>query len=114
MREIDHIPILKDNIQPLVEICKRHHVSKLFVFGSASSGTFNEKRSDIDLMVELLPMLPEEKGEHLLELWDELEALLKRKVDLLTDQPIKNPFLREDIEQSKRLIYDEEREEVLV
>ena len=114
MREIEHIPILKDNIQSLVEICKRHHVSKLFVFGSAISGKFDATHSDIDLVVELLPMPPEEKGEHLLELWDELEALLQRKVDLLTDQPIKNPFLRKDIEQSKRLIYDEEREEVLV
>ena len=114
MREIEHIPILKDNIQSLVEICKRHHVSKLFVFGSAISGKFDATHSDIDLVVELLPMPPEEKGEHLLELWDELEVLLQRKVDLLTDQPIKNPFLRKDIEQSKRLIYDEEREEVLV
>ena len=38
-------------------------------------------QSDIDLMVKLLPMPAEEKGEHLLELWDELEALLQRKVE---------------------------------
>lgn len=114
MREIEQIPILKDNIQQLVEICRKHHVSKLFVFGSAITKKFNLESSDIDLMVKLLPMSPEEKGEHLLDLWDELEDLFQRKVDLLTDQPIKNPFLKKNVEKTKLLIYDGEREEVLV
>jgi len=114
MREIEQIPILKDNIQQLVEICRRHQVSKLFVFGSAITENFNLESSDIDLMVKLLPMSPEEKGEHLLDLWDELEELFQRKVDLLTDQPIKNPFLKKNVEKTKLLIYDGEREEVLV
>ena len=59
-------------------------------------------------------MPPEEKGEHLLDLWDELEAIFQRKVDLWTDQPKKNPFLKENIEKTKLLICDREREEVLI
>ena len=59
-------------------------------------------------------MPSEEKGEHLLDLWDELEELFQRKVDLLTDQPIKNTFLKKNIEKTKLLIYDREREEILV
>lgn len=114
MREIDHIPVLKDNIHSLIEICEKHHVSKFFVFGSVITEKFDPESSDIDVIVELMPMSPEEKGEHLLNLWDELEDLFQRKVDLLTDQPIKNPFLKENVEKTKLLVYDGEREEVLV
>ena len=59
-------------------------------------------------------MPPVEKGEHLLNLWIELEELFQIRVDLLTDQLIKNPFLKENIERTKMLIYDREREKVLI
>ena len=114
VREIEQIPVLKDNIPSLVETCERHRVSKLFVFGSVITEKFDPENSDIDLIVELEPMPPEEKGEHLIDLWDELEEIFQRRVDLWTDQPIKNPFLKENIERTKLLIYDREREEVLI
>ena len=114
MREIEQIPVLKDNVQALTEICKRHRVSKLFVFGSILTKDFDQETSDIDLVVELESMSPEEKGEHLLDLWYELEELFQRKVDLLTDQPIKNPFFSKNVEKTKLLIYDGEGEEGLV
>jgi len=114
MREIEQIPVLKDSIPAIIEICERHHVLKLYVFGSVITAKFDPDRSDIDLIVELAPMPSEEKGEHLLDLWDELEELFQRKVDLLTDQPIKNTFLKKNIEKTKLLIYDREREEILV
>lgn len=109
MRAIEQIPVLKDNIHSLIEICERHQVSKLFVFGSVITGEFDLEESGIDLIVELAQMSPEEKGDHLIDLWDELEALFQKKVDLLTDQPIKNPFLKESVEKTKLLIYDRER-----
>jgi predicted nucleotidyltransferase len=67
---------------------------------------FDENRSDLDFLVELAPMPPIEKGETLMSLWDALEELFGRKVDLLTDQPIKNPYLKRSIYQTKQLIYD--------
>ena len=114
MREIEQIPVLKENIPSLIEICERHQVSKLFVFGSVITEKFDPEKSDIDLIVELAAMPPEEKGGHLIDLWDELEELFQRKVDLLTDQPIKNPFLKENVEKTKLMIYDREREEILI
>jgi len=38
---------------------------------------------------------------------DALEALLGRPVDLMTDHPIENPYLRESIASSRRLLYAE-------
>lgn len=114
MREIEQIPVLRENIPALIEICERHRVLKLFLFGSLLTKQFDPANSDIDLIVELEPMPPEEKGDHLIDLWDELEEIFQRKVDLLTEQPIKNPFLKANIENTKLLIYDRVREEALI
>jgi predicted nucleotidyltransferase len=34
-----------------------------------------------------------------------LEKLLKRQIDLLEDQAVKNPYLRKSIDSSKKIIY---------
>ncbi|NCU32246.1 MAG: nucleotidyltransferase, partial [Candidatus Moranbacteria bacterium] len=34
-----------------------------------------------------------------------LEHLLKREVDLLEDKAVRNPYLRQNIDASKQLIY---------
>ena len=90
----------------LFKLCNKYHVIRLFVFGSASKGKFNPETSDIDFIVELANLNPVEKGENLIQLWSELEYLFARKVDLLTNKSFKNPYLRNEIENSKLLIYD--------
>ncbi|GAB3659820.1 nucleotidyltransferase domain-containing protein [Echinicola sediminis] len=102
------------HIEQFKSICKKHKVEYLYAFGSAISDRFNEKTSDIDFLVEISTSDPLEKGELLLSLWDTLEEFFDRKVDLLTDQSIKNPVLRKSIEQSKQLIYDRTGEKVFV
>jgi hypothetical protein len=95
-------------------LCNRYKVSKLYAFGSAISDRFNENSSDIDLLVEVSVSDPIEKGETLFALWDSLEAFFRRKVDLLTEKSLKNPYLRKDIEQTRKLIYDRTAEKILV
>ena len=90
----------------LFELCDKYKVLKLFIFGSATKGNFNTETSDLDLIVEMTDLNPDEKGETLLKLWAELEQLFNRKVDLLTEKKIKNPYLIKDIENSKLLLYD--------
>ncbi|HEV7351444.1 nucleotidyltransferase family protein [Telluribacter sp.] len=99
-------PILSENAERLATLCKQYRVGKLYAFGSVITEHFSEATSDLDLLVELEPMSPIEKGETLLNFWDALEELFQRKVDLLTDQPIKNEYLRDSINSTKRLIYE--------
>lgn len=101
----------KDKIQL---ICVEHKVSKLYVFGSACTERFNPEKSDIDLIVELEDMVPIERGEILLDLWDSFELLFNRKVDLLSNPEIENPYLKKSVEDSKVLIYDGSSQEVLI
>jgi len=101
------LPVEFENkIDELIILCDKYKVNRIFVFGSIVKGNFNPQTSDIDLIVELDNVSPIEKGELLMKLWSELENLFARKVDLLTNLNIKNPYLRNEIENSKFLIYD--------
>lgn len=99
-------PEIKVHFDELVQLCEKYSVARLYSFGSINTDRFDPHTSDVDLLVELEPMPFLEKGENLMNLWDDLEMLFSRKVDLLTDQPIKNPILRQNIENNKRLLYD--------
>lgn len=93
-------------------MCKAHKVDKLYVFGSAVSGNFTDE-SDLDVLVEINENDPLNRGELLLSLWNQLEAYCDRKVDLLTYNSIRNPYLRKSIDDTKKLLYDGSKEEVL-
>jgi len=89
------------------ELCREHNVKYLFAFGSAATDDkFNTQTSDIDLLVELDVSDPILRGEKLMSLWDGFESFFHRKVDLLTNSSIRNPYLRKSIESTKILIYD--------
>jgi len=87
-------------------LCKRHKVRFLYAFGSSTNDNFNDITSDIDLLVEIDVPDPIERGEKLLSLWDTFELFFHRKVDLLTDSSVRNPYLRKNIDSTKVLIYD--------
>ena len=86
------------------ELCRKHKVRKLFVFGSILTDKFNDQ-SDVDLIVDFDKR---EIGDYFINFFDfkySLEDVLGRKVDLLEDQPFKNSYLRKNIENTKDLIY---------
>ncbi len=87
-------------------LCKNHKVRALYAFGSSATDKFNDITSDIDLLVEIDIPDPIERGEKLLSLWDTFELFFHRKVDLLTDSSVRNPYLRKNIDSTKVLIYD--------
>ena len=91
-------------------LCRRHGVQRLYLFGSAVTEAFRPASSDVDALVELSPSLaPVERGERLLQLWEELEELFQRRVNLLTPESVRNPYLRAGIERTKVLTHDDPR-----
>jgi predicted nucleotidyltransferase len=110
--------IIKDQISKdrkrFILLCRNHNVRYLYAFGSSVTGRFSENTSDIDLLVEIDSEDPVDRGEKLLELWDQFETFFRRKVDLLTESSIHNPYLRKSIDSTKVLIYDGSGKKVLV
>ena len=105
---------LKKYLSAIHSLCKKHGVKRLYFFGSALSNRFDEASSDVDVLVEMLPMPPLRRGENLTALWLEMEKLFGKKVDLLTPQSLRNPYLKQEIERTKHLVYDQQGEEIPV
>lgn len=98
--------LIDKNIDKIRDLCRKHYVYKLFVFGSVLSKKFNSK-SDIDFIVDFIGIDIYNYADNYFDLKDSLEQLFNREVDLLEDKAIKNPFLRQSIDSSKQLIYGE-------
>ncbi len=110
--------VIKDEIlknrKGFNNLCKNHRVKYLYAFGSSVTDKFDYNKSDIDLLVEIDEPDPIERGEKLISFWDMLESFFKRKVDLLTENSLRNPFLRKSIDISKVLIYDGSGKKILI
>lgn len=101
-------------IQDFLSLCESHNVKSLYAFGSSITDRFNEKSSDIDLLIEIDEIDPIERGEKLISIWDKLEQFFQRKVDLLTSSSIKNPILKKNIHSTKILIYDGKKQKISI
>lgn len=99
-------PFLAKKLENIKQICKDHSVKRLYVFGSVCSSHFNNN-SDIDLLLSFNENLsPEERGEKYWKLLYILEDLLQRKVDIITEGSLKNPFFIEELNEKKITIYE--------
>ena len=85
-------------------LCKKNRVKSLHVFGSVLTDRFTDK-SDIDLIVDIDSIDPLEYSDFYFNLKFALEELLRREIDLLESRALKNPYLIDNINQSKTLLY---------
>ncbi len=95
---------LDNYINDIKDLCLINKVKTLYVFGSVLTNNFTEK-SDIDLVVDIDAEDPLEYADFYFNLKFSLQDLLKRQIDLLENKAIRNPYIKENIERSKSLIY---------
>jgi len=88
----------------LTHLCVQNKVKSLYVFGSVLTNRFNNK-SDIDLIVDIDSANPLEYADCYFNLKFALQDLFNRPVDLLEKKAIRNNYLRQEIDNSKQLIY---------
>ena len=87
--------------QELEQLCRRFHVRRLDLFGSAASDDFNPARSDLDFLVEFEPEAS--SFDVYFGLKESLEALFGRSVDLVEPSAIRNPYFKASVESSRRV-----------
>ena len=107
-------PIITENIDQIRKLCKKHFVKKLWVFGSVLRDDFREE-SDVDFLYEMNDNIPEK--DYYYAFWgffDALYLLLGRKIDLVWYAGIKNPYFKEEVDETKKLIYDQERKKISI
>ena len=99
------IPLVATRKRQIRNLCQRHHVKRLDVFGSAVNGDFRPDESDIDFLVEFDDSPEGQRFETRFQLTEELKALFGRSVDLVDDSAIQNPYFRDEVDQTREPIY---------
>jgi hypothetical protein len=95
----------------LAELCRRYGVERLYLFGSALSDRFIPGSSDLDFVVEMRNREPTGSyADRYFGFAEELERLFGRPIDLITEQSIRNPYFRHEVETTRQLIYGQPRE----
>ncbi|MGN6248059.1 MAG: nucleotidyltransferase family protein [Ginsengibacter sp.] len=101
------VEIVKNKIPQIIELCKKHKLKSLYLFGSATDAKFFNKKSDVDFLYEY-----DEKKINELDYANNyfnflfsLKKILKRNIDLMPNNKLKNPYLLKQINSEKIKIY---------
>jgi predicted nucleotidyltransferase len=107
------IALIENNIGLIKDVCKKHHVKSLSLFGSANDSIAFSEKSDVDFLYEIdtdnfknWATGNYDYIDNLNGLESDLTILLQRKVDLVPFQNIRNRFFKESIDCNRQLIYD--------
>ncbi len=96
--------LVEKNWQALKDLCRKYHVSRMDIFGSAAVGTASES-SDIDLLVEFDDSISDHRFDNYFELLRELQQMFGRHVDLVESGGLRNPYFIRRMNETRRQIY---------
>lgn len=99
--------VITNHIGEIKSLCDQHRVKSLFAFGSVVTKDKFNTASDIDFVVDIDSLDPLEYTDHYFALKFNLEKILQRDIDLLEQNAIRNPFLKQEIDRTKVLVYGE-------
>ena len=85
-------------------LCRQYNVKTLYAFGSALTERFSND-SDVDLLVAFNELPVEDYADNYFDFKFSLQDIFNRQIDLLEEQAIKNPYLLQNINRHKQLIY---------
>ena len=89
-------------------LCEKFKVRRLSAFGSVCTENFTEK-SDVDFLYlfdsERLPLV--EYADNFFDFKESLQELLQRRVDLVPEKNLSNPYFIEEIKKTQVLIYEQ-------
>jgi len=100
------IPLVKKHHKELIELCVKYRVKRLELFGSAATDEhFDIDNSDLDFLVEFLPLKSGEHADHYFGLKETIEDMFHRPIDLVMIRAIKNPYFLEAINKTRKMLY---------
>lgn len=96
--------IIDETKEQVSELCEKHGVKELYVFGSVLREDFG-RHSDIDMAVVFSRSGVAGSFDQYFDFKAELEQLLGRTVDLVCAASVRNSVFRQELGETKRLIY---------
>lgn len=98
-------PLIENHRSSITELCRRYGVHRLDLFGSAAGAGFDPHLSDVDFMVEFTDRRPEGAADRYFGLYEALQQILGRPIDLVMRNAVKNPYFREAVERQQLNLY---------
>jgi predicted nucleotidyltransferase len=101
------VDLITDNLPAIIALCEKHGVRKLEVFGSATKpDRFDPESSDVDFVIEFA-----DRGsgyaDRFFRFAEDIEQLLGRSADFVFgNKPIKNPYFRAAVNESRMTIFE--------
>lgn len=99
------IAIIDQKRREVAELCRRFHVRRLELFGSAAGDRFDLHRSDLDFLVEFDHRSWVGAADRYFGFREGLEDLFQRQIDLVELPAIHNPYFLRGIEPSRTVLY---------
>ena len=100
------IGLVENHRQAIQKLCQRYRVARLEIFGSAvNDNNFDIRLSDLDFLVEFLPLGMGQYADAYFGLLESLQELFQRDVDLVMTSAIKNKYFLEAVNKERKLIY---------
>ncbi|WP_192346623.1 nucleotidyltransferase family protein [Algoriphagus sp. Y33] len=97
--------LIEKNREALNLLCKTHKVKQLFVFGSVMTTSFNDE-SDLDFLIDFDKLNIKDFATIFFEFKFALEDLFNRNIDLIEREAIRNPYFKEEVEETKLLMLE--------
>jgi uncharacterized protein len=97
--------LVREKLEQVAELCRRHSVRRLALFGSAVRADFDPARSDLDFLVDFEPLSPARHADAYFDLLADLETLFERPIDLVESAALRNPYRRREIEATQVLLH---------
>jgi len=94
----------RTKVESIRKACHSFDVKDLHLFGSVAKGEATEE-SDADFVVTFLHDQIEGSFRRYMGLKNELEHIMECTVDLLCYKAIRNPYFREEIDETKVALY---------
>jgi predicted nucleotidyltransferase len=97
------ISLIEDRAEEVRQICHRHGVERLDLFGSAAGEGFDDLGdSDLDFVVTFERRNPPELFDRYFGLKEDLEALFGRGVDLVMEGAVRrNPYFAQSVAEAR-------------
>ena len=97
--------LIEERHDDFVQLCRKHHVRKIELFGSALTDSFDTLSSDLDFIVSFEDIEPEDYVDAYFGLLEGLQELFQRRIDLVMESAIRNPYFLREIEKTRTLLY---------
>lgn len=99
------LPLVEQHRTQIDALCRRYHVKRLELFGSAARGDFDPNHSDLDFFVEFADYNAPSIADQWFGLQEDLQKLLARKIDLVSPRMAKNPYFLEVANRHRVTLY---------